>query len=113
MLIDQRRLQQITHNNPELLAKIAELTLTELPVLQDSVTLSVELGEREGIAKSVHRLKSALSNLVGPEFYREIADLESLIEETDLNIWTSQWHHAEQKLGILENEIRALLTTAR
>lgn len=106
MVLDKVRLNDITRNNPALLRSLAQLFLNELPDMLKDIEDAAANDDSEGLAQSVHRLKSALGNFATGHFYQEIAELEGLAGAPSSAPWQTQWSSSRARLDQLTEELQ-------
>lgn len=108
MILDEQRLRDITRNKPALITNISQLFIDELPDMRASINSALQQGNREALAQTTHRMKSALGNFACADFYREFTELEMRATSSDVTLeqWSSEWQHIEGKVEQLLQELK-------
>ncbi len=108
MILDPQRVQDITRNKAKLITALAQLFLSELPDMIDSIELSFAQGDKKALSNAVHRLKSALGNFANSSYYQEVGALEQSALVLDAAQWQMDWLTAKEKLDTLIIELKQM-----
>ena len=113
MILDQQRVQDITQGNSKLLISLSQLFLGELPAMITDIETAYYQSDRQGTARAVHRLKSAVGNFVTSTYYQEVSQLEiALTGNKDsaitLSDWLIEWNKAKLKLETMTVELQEM-----
>jgi len=108
MILDPQRVQDITRNKTALIKTLAQLFLSELPDMIDSIELSFSQGDKKALSNAVHRPKSARGNFASSSYYQEVGALETRALELDATQWQTDWLTAKDKLDTLIIELKQM-----
>lgn len=98
-------------NNKELLIKLLESFLKNVPALTKDFENKFINKDFEGMGKSIHKLKGAVGNIKDRNIYELAEKLEDSVKDKNYEKIINQFSKFENELGKLKNNIKRFLDT--
>lgn len=98
-------------NNTELLIKLLESFLKNVPALTKDFENKFINKDFEGMGKSIHKLKGAVGNIKDRNIYELAEKLEDSVKDKNYEKIINQFSKFENELGKLKNNIKRFLDT--